>query len=260
MARLLRGAELREHASPAQIRRPRVLSRLLGRGQVCDHGHQPGILVGPRIAVEQTVHVAQDHQQVHLHQRGHQRGQLVVVAELHLVHRHRIVLVDDGNDVPVQQRLERVLGVEVALAVGQVLVGQQHLRHLLLVAGEGVLVKRHETDLADGRQRLFLGQVRGAFGQPQPAHARRDGAGADDHELLSLVVQSGKLAHQASDTTRVQAALGGQDATPDLDHHPFRRANVFASQVSHETPRPLRVPRRPRPARSAPRGRPPAWL
>ena len=61
-------------------------------------------------------------------QVGDQGAQGVVVAELDFVGDHRVVFVDDRYDAQFEQGGEGRAGVEVALAVGQVVVGEEDLR------------------------------------------------------------------------------------------------------------------------------------
>ena len=52
---------------------------------------------------------------------------MIVVAKLHFFHGHRIVFIDNGNDARFQQHLEGMLGIDIALAIGQVFMGKQDL-------------------------------------------------------------------------------------------------------------------------------------
>ena len=80
-----------------------------------------------RVGAEQAGLVGQDDQGVCLDQIGHQRAQRVVVAELDFVVDDRVVLIDDGDHAQPDQGEQRGAGIEVALPVGQIRVGQQHL-------------------------------------------------------------------------------------------------------------------------------------
>ena len=84
-------------------------------------------------------------QRVGIEQVGDQRAERVVVAELDLVVDDRVVLVDDRHDAQAEQRHQRRARVEVALAIGQVGVGEQHLR-----AADAVLAQRRSRRSAPG--------------------------------------------------------------------------------------------------------------
>ena len=73
--------------------------------------------IAARIAGVQPVHVGEEDQQVRVDEVGHERGEIVVVADLDLVHRHRVVLVHDRQHVEVEQGEQRVPRVEIAAAV-----------------------------------------------------------------------------------------------------------------------------------------------
>ena len=72
--------------------------------------------------------IGEQHEQPGAQQQRDLGGQRVVVAERDLVGRRGVVLVDDRDDVPGQQRLERGAGVQVAGAPPHVVGRQQHLR------------------------------------------------------------------------------------------------------------------------------------
>jgi len=75
---------------------------------------------GARVGVVQAVHVGEHDQRVGGDEVHHQRRQAVVVAELDLLGRHGVVLVDDRHRAKFQQRTKRVPHVEVPLAILQV--------------------------------------------------------------------------------------------------------------------------------------------
>ena len=87
---------------------------------------RPGLR--PRVGGVEAVDVGGDEQGVGIHQRGHDRGEVVVVAQLELVDGDRVVLVDHRQRTERQQFLQRRARIEVATPVAQVVVGQQDLR------------------------------------------------------------------------------------------------------------------------------------
>ena len=65
----------------------------------------------PPARVEQALDVAEQHDQVRVDERRDHRRELVVVAELDLLDRHRVVLVEDRHRARLEQRAERGAGV-----------------------------------------------------------------------------------------------------------------------------------------------------
>ena len=121
-----------------------------------------------RIIVVEALAVGEQDGDFGLHQIGDQRGQRVVVAEADFVVDHRVVLVDDRNDAERQQRAQRVARVQVALAVGEIGVGQKHLRGDDAETAEGALITLRQPHLPDRGRGLQLVQ----FGRARlPAHA-----------------------------------------------------------------------------------------
>ena len=118
-------------------------------------------------------------------QVGDDGRQPIVVAEggLQLLDRHRVVLVDDRHGAKLEQRHQRVAGVQIAEAMFKVLGRQQHLGRMAAMAVQRLLVGLDQGALADGGHGLKLGNIGGAFFQSQPAHAGSDGPGTDQHHF-----------------------------------------------------------------------------
>ena len=93
--------------------------------------------------------------------------QPVVVPETDLVVGNGVVLVHDRDDTELEQARERVTGMQVALAVGEIEWSQQHLAGEQALGRQSVLVDAHEPGLADGRQGLQRHRV-----GPVPAESR----------------------------------------------------------------------------------------
>src|SRR5439155_6170024 len=101
----------------------------------------------------------------------------VVVAKFNFVDGDRIVLVDDRHHAALQQRRQRVAGVEMPVAVLEIIVREKNLRDRDSALAETLVVKRHQLALADGRTRLQLMEMFWALLKPERSHAGRDGAG-----------------------------------------------------------------------------------
>ena len=94
------------------------------------------------------------------------RGEPVVVAELDLVDADRVVLVDDRDGVPLEERRERVPHVQVAGPAVEVLVGQQELGGVPAVPAEALVVGADQVRLADRGGGLELAEVVGPARRP----------------------------------------------------------------------------------------------
>ena len=137
--------------------------------------------VGPVQAVDH----AEDDQQRRLEQVRHHRGEPVVVAELDLVDADRVVLVDDRDGVPLEQRGQGVPHVQVARAAVEVLVGQQELGGVPAVPAQALVVGADQVRLADGGRRLELAEVVGPPAQAELADPRADRPRADQRDLAA---------------------------------------------------------------------------
>ena len=137
--------------------------------------HQRRGGIDARVGGVEAGDVAQDDEQVGVDQRRDQGRQVVVVAEveLHLLDRDGVVLVDDRQHAGLQQLLEGVARVDVAAAVGEIVVGEQDLRHRLAVGAEALVVERHEADLADRGRGLAGGHGLGPLAQAEAGRCRR---------------------------------------------------------------------------------------
>ena len=180
----------------------------------------PGVLA--RIGRVQAGLVGQDDQGLGFDQVGDQGAQGVVVAELDFVGDDRVVLVDDRNDAELEQGGERRSGVQIALAVGQVVVGQQDLRGVQPMLGKGAFIDLRQSHLADGCSCLqFVDQFR-PLGPAQALHAAGDGAGRDEDDLLALLANGADLARPVVNRREVEAgAVVGDKGGADLDDQPL---------------------------------------
>ena len=71
------------------------------------------------------------------------RRQRIVVAEFQFIDRDGVVLVNDRDDAALQQLVDRHHRVLDALAVGEVVPGQQNLRHAYAVGRKCFMVRLH---------------------------------------------------------------------------------------------------------------------
>ena len=123
-ARLLGRLELSAHpphrhaALAIEDEAPDVRGDGLHRLEAAGRGIPPGI------AGVEPVDVGEEDQEIGVDEVGDEGGEIVVVANLNLVHRHRVVLVDNGQHPEVHEGEERIARVEIAPAIRDVLPGQ----------------------------------------------------------------------------------------------------------------------------------------
>ncbi len=133
----------------------------------------------------EAVDVGQQHEAVGGDHGGDARRQPVVVAVADLGRRDRVVLVDHGNGLEIEQRLDGVTRVEVAAALLGVAERQQDLRGYEPAGPRQLLVGMRQADLPDGGGGLALLQLQRALGQFQGVAAERDGTRRYEHDLLA---------------------------------------------------------------------------
>ena len=104
--------------------------------------------------IEQPVDIRQEHEQIGAHEAGHEPRQQIVVANTNLIHRDRVVLVDDRHHTTGQEPVQRVPRVEVTVARGKISVRQQHLAHRQIMFGEQLAVQTDQASLPRRRRRL----------------------------------------------------------------------------------------------------------
>ena len=182
--------------------------------------HETGIRVFARIGRVQTLLVGQNDERIGFHQIGDQRAQRVVVAKLDLVIDDSIVFIDNGHDAQLQQGQQGRAGVQVALTVGQVGMGQQHLRAADAVFAQLGFIHLHQAHLADGSGCLQFMDGLGACVPAQALHAFGNRAAADHDDFTPVLDQGSQLLRPLADGLGIQAAaFVGHQTRPDLDHN-----------------------------------------
>ncbi len=185
-------------------------------GDIGQKGHPAAAALG--IGGMETVHGGQQHQQVRLDQHRGARGEGVVVAELDFIDGDHVVFIDDGNDAMLEKLEHAVAGVEVALAVLEVVMGQQDLSDAALFAGKELVIGGHEARLADGGGHLEGGQVVRALFHAEGLEAAGDGAGGDDDDVAALAAQGREAVDEGGHAAGVGAAVALDEHTAaDLD-------------------------------------------
>lgn len=167
---------------------------------------------------DEAVHSRQNDQRVGWQQAGDERGKFVVVAEFQFGKGDGIVFINDRDDAVAQQRDKGVTGVEVAVVVFEIVMGEEDLSDGKARAGKKFFVKGHQPRLADCGAGLQFGKFGGSFLMTQNAHARADRAGADDHDLLALRADGGDLSDKLAYLGEVGLlAAVGQYAGAEFD-------------------------------------------
>ena len=110
------------HAAASQ--RPRAAghvqqTRIAGLAPSCT---SLAVSILARVTFVKARLVGEDHQQIGFHQVRHQRRQGIVIAKTDFFGRHGVVFVYHRHDTEPEQGVERAARVEVAVAVGEVIV------------------------------------------------------------------------------------------------------------------------------------------
>ena len=103
-------------------------------------------------------------------------GEIIVVAKLNFFNRHRVILVDNGHDPGFDQGQKGMLGVQIAAAVGQIVMGEKNLRHPDGMPRKAFFIQRHERNLSNGCGRLFRRYRPRALFHIECTHSRSNGS------------------------------------------------------------------------------------
>ncbi|MPM91410.1 hypothetical protein SDC9_138539 [bioreactor metagenome] len=168
---------------------------------------------------EQRIDIAEQQQRVRAHQLGDQRGQPVVVTEVDLVGGDGVVLVDDRHHAHPQQRAQCAQRIGIGRLAGDIVHGQQDLTDQDAAISEEFGVALHQQPLTDRGGSLLVSQVARTPAQLQRSQARGDGARANQHDVVAVVVSIGQRAHQGGDPVLGETTRGAaQGRGTDLDH------------------------------------------
>ena len=134
------------------------------------------------------------------------RRQRIIVAEFQFIHRDGVVLVNDRDDAALQQLVDRHQRVLHALAVREVVPGEQNLRHANAVGRKRFVVRLHEKRLADSCGGLFLVQHLGPRAVAKGGEACGHCAGGNEQHLMTVLLQLRQLRRKKTYFIRIQAA------------------------------------------------------
>ena len=146
---------------------------------------------------------------------AHERGELIVVAELDLLGRDRVVLVDDRHDAVIEQRAQRQPRRQEAPAIAEVVVGDEHLADLDVVrartrAPSAASAAIWPTAAAACSAGISVGRASAAAGGMPSAIAPDD----DDHDL-----DVARAAARRPDPRSSRAGSRGSRREPAADLH-----------------------------------------
>ena len=175
-----------------------------------------------------------------------ERRDPVVVAVAVLVVGDRVVLVDDRHAAELEQPHERLAGVQVLLAVDEVVRVEQHLRGDDAVAAELGVPHLHQPALAGRRQRLQRGHVGRPGRQPECRDAGGHRSRRDHEHLVARLAHGDDLVAQLGDRAAVdRAVLVRQRRRADLGDDAHQRSGWYSKLNSPiHTTSPSRAPAR----------------
>ena len=165
------------------------------------------------VAGVETVHIGEQDQQVGVHQRGHEGGDAVVVAEPDLLGGHRVVLVHDRDRAEVEQAAQRAVRVAVVRPPGHVVDGEEDLADGTAVPAERLGVRPHQQALSDARRRLLGGEVPRPGLEAQRRESGRDGARRDEDDLAPVRRRGRDSVDERVDPVPVQPAARSWSVT-----------------------------------------------
>ena len=155
--------------------------------------------------LEGSVDVREDDQQICVAQNRHHRRKHIVVAKqlllrLDLLIADGVVLIDNGDDLMLQQRLEGVGKILLLLLLTDVIRVQKDLSHGLVVIAKELIVQEHILALAHGCRSLLKPHLLRLFRQVHLVGTHGDRTGRNQHHLIAHVLnitkRSGKFFHQ----------------------------------------------------------------
>ncbi len=172
-----------------------------------DVADELGVGMDARIRRVETVEIGQQHEHVGADVVRRQRRQPVVVAVSVVVVGDRVVLVDHRHAAELEQPHEGLAGVQVLLAVDEVVRVEQRLGGDDAVAAELGVPHLHQPALAGRRQRLQRRHVGRPGHQPERRDTGGDRARRDHEHLVARLAHGDDLVAQLGDRAAVDRAV-----------------------------------------------------
>lgn len=124
----------------------------------------------------EAIAIGEENEEIGIDEIGDERRELIVIADANFVDSGDIVLVDNGKNVIIEAVEERGAGVEVTLAVAEILAGEKGLSDWNGERLEGLIPELHKESLADSGEDLFARNVFGVWSDLEAAAASGGGA------------------------------------------------------------------------------------
>ena len=197
----------------------------MGFAQLLHQIDEAGVRILSGIVRIQAVDIGKQDQKVRP-DKGCDNGRKGIVIQLQLIGRHRVVFIDHRDHAHFQKLGERIMGIVAVQIVHHRIFGHQDLRRHLIIFGKNPFVGHHQPRLSDGGAGLLHGDPVPAeilLGQMHGLPSLGNGAGGDEHHILSLIPQIAQLSYQNLQLDIIQ--LAGlrmlQGGGTDLHHDPF---------------------------------------
>ncbi len=146
--------QLRLHAAypPCSLRIKCKLFNFMGN--ILYHGNNRCLAFCRWKSIIQPINGGEDNEQLRIQQVRHERRKCIVITELDFIHGNRVILVYDRNGIHLKQRMDRIAGIQVSLAVFKVLTGKEYLCRMVTVKFETLIVCPNQLALAYRCNRL----------------------------------------------------------------------------------------------------------
>ena len=205
-ARHVRGLELGAHTACPKTRNTvsrNGTQRIVNAVNVFD---QFCLWIGTRVSGKQPLLIGQKQQLIGPCQDRRQRREVIVVAYFDFSGGNSVVFIDDRNDMVIQQRAQRIEGVQETFSVFHIRTRQQHLPDVNAINGEQLFPELYESALSYGGQQLFGGDRRGEFGVAQVFTPGGNRPGGHNHNTMPCGMQLSALTYKLNDMGTIKAA------------------------------------------------------
>ena len=175
-----------------------------------------GILLG--ISRIQPVDIRKNDQCIRIHKSRHHGRKAVVVANLDLIHRHRVILIDDGNGSHLKKRQQSITGMNILMVPCGIFLREQELTHDLAVFRKEFLIHVHEHSLPNSGHCLFPRNGVRLLVEPKLSQSGCNGTGGNQQDFLALVREIHQFPDELLNAQEIEPSRPiGQRARPHLD-------------------------------------------
>ena len=184
----------------------------LGRN-LCDLGDQLRRCIRPWVCRIYPVDIREDNERIGIDKCRDNRREIVVVSDFDLIHRHGVVLIDDGNDLHIEQGEKGTARVDVLMMTRRILLCQEHLCHRSSILMKELLIDVEKVSLSDRRKGLPRRHRCRTFLHAERIHSRRNCTGGNEENLLALIGLVDQLTHKMLDAAQIHSARGMRQRT-----------------------------------------------